>query len=68
MRFAVLIIAAASLHAQRGGNDWMTIGFDAQRSNWLRADAKISPESLAKPGFAMEWKYKIKNEIGRAHV
>lgn len=68
MRFAVFVIAAASLFAQRGGNDWMTIGFDAQRSNWLRSDAKISPESLAKPGFAMEWKFKIKNTPRQLHA
>jgi outer membrane protein assembly factor BamB len=45
-------------HAQfgRGGNDWNTAGFDAQRSSWLRSDAKISKESLSKPGFALTWK------------
>jgi hypothetical protein len=52
---AVLSTAA---HAQfgRGNNDWTTAGFDAQRSFWVRADAKISRESLSKPGFAMTWK------------
>jgi outer membrane protein assembly factor BamB len=37
----------------------MTPGFDAQRSNWVRADTKISPESMAKPGFELVWKHKL---------
>lgn len=37
----------------------MTTGFDAQRSNWVRSDSKISRESLSKPGFALVWKMKI---------
>ncbi|MGO9261123.1 MAG: hypothetical protein ACLQU1_33170 [Bryobacteraceae bacterium] len=45
-------------HAQfgRGGSDWSTAGFDAQRSSWVRSDAKISIQSLSKPGFALTWK------------
>ena len=40
----------------------MTIGNDAQRSSWVRSDPKISIESLAKPGFQVVWKVKLKNE------
>ena len=50
-----------ALYAQRGG-DWMTIGNDAQRSFWVRRDAKISPETMRKPGFELVWKVKLKNE------
>jgi outer membrane protein assembly factor BamB len=50
-----------ALHAQRGG-DWMTIGNDAQRSSWVRSDAKISPATMRKPGFELVWKVKLKNE------
>lgn len=39
----------------------MTAGFDAQRSSWVRNDAKISPESMAKPGFTLVWKMKLEN-------
>jgi hypothetical protein len=49
------------LQAQRGGGDWMTAGYDAQRSNWVRGDGKISPETMAKPGFQFLWKVKLKN-------
>ena len=47
--------------AQRGGGDWMTAGFDAQRSHWVRNDGKISRESMAKPGFELVWKLKFDN-------
>ncbi len=43
------------------GGDWTTVGFDAQRSSWVRRDAKISSESLQKPGFKMVWKRKLNN-------
>ncbi len=45
-------------HAQygRGNSDWGTAGFDPQRSSWVRTDAKISRESLSKPGFTLTWK------------
>ena len=57
---AILLLNSISL-AQRGGPDWSTIGNDAQRSNWLRADGKISPEVMAKPGFDFLWKVKLNN-------
>jgi len=44
--------------AQRGGNDWMTAGFDAQRSSWVRADPKIAVEAMGS-GFILEWKRKL---------
>jgi outer membrane protein assembly factor BamB len=50
-----------ALYAQRGG-DWMTVGNDAQRSSWVRNDAKISPATMRKPGFELVWKVKLKNE------
>src|SRR5689334_13642029 len=64
MRRGILIFAVctgASM-AQRGGGDWSTGGFDAQRSSWVRTDAKISKESLQKPGFSFLWKLKIGRE------
>jgi outer membrane protein assembly factor BamB len=51
-------LSATLAHAQfgRGGSDWMTAGNDAQRSSWIRSDAKISPERLGKAGFDFIWK------------
>src|SRR5262245_21086299 len=46
----------------RGATDWMTSNSDAQRSSWVRTDAKISTESMQKPGFQLLWKVNLKNE------
>jgi len=56
-----LIMMLDALYAQRGV-DWMTVGNDAQRSFWVRRDAKISPETMRKPGFDLVWKVTLKNE------
>ncbi len=57
---AVLALMGTHLaYAQRGTGDWMTSGFDAQRSSWVRSDGKISPESMRKPGFELAWKLKL---------
>src|SRR4030095_5972772 len=66
VRSAILLGVSLStllnaLYAQRGG-DWMTVGNDAQRSSWVRRDAKISPETMRKPGFELVWKVKLKNQ------
>jgi hypothetical protein len=39
--------------------DWTTGGYDAQRSSWVRADAKISPASVRAPGFQLLWRLKL---------
>src|SRR5262245_22392591 len=69
---SALIVCIASLVAWTGdakaqrGVDWMTSNGDAQRSAWVRADAKISKESLQdpkrKPGFQFLWKLKLDNK------
>jgi outer membrane protein assembly factor BamB len=58
---ATLLFSTTLTYAQfgRGGGDWMNPGFDAQRSFWIRSDAKISREGLQKPGFQMIWKIKL---------
>jgi hypothetical protein len=40
------------------GQDWTTRGYDAQRSSWVRGDAKISPDRMRAPGFQFLWKVK----------
>jgi outer membrane protein assembly factor BamB len=54
--FLGLATVAANAQMGRGGSDWMTAGNDAQRSFWVRSDAKISPDNLRKPGFDFIWK------------
>ena len=51
-----------SVLAQRGGQEWLTSNADAQRSSWIRTDAKISKETLQKGGFQFLWKIKLDNE------
>src|SRR5437763_7754602 len=54
-----LVFTLQTSLAQRTGGDWTTAAFDAQRSNWVRNDAKISVETLSKPGFDLVWKLEI---------
>ena len=54
-----LVLTLQTSLAQRTGADWLTAGFDAQRSNWVRNDAKISLETLSKPGVDLVWKIKL---------
>src|SRR5262245_34460774 len=59
---AVWCAVAAYAQGGRGGNDWGTVGNDAQRSGWVRTDPKISPASMQKPGFAFLWKQKVASD------
>ena len=63
VRAALLVsVSATVLYAQgRGGGEWTTSGFDAQRSGWLRADARLTREAVQKGEFAFLWKMKIEN-------
>jgi hypothetical protein len=56
-----ILMSVSIAQAQRGTGDWMTSGYDAQRSSWVRADPKISVVSMSKPGFALDWKVKFNN-------
>lgn len=59
---AFTILTCSSLaFAQRGGNDWMTVSNDAQRSSWVRHDAKISLANMRKPGFELVWKMPLED-------
>jgi outer membrane protein assembly factor BamB len=46
----------------RGGSQWLTAFGDAQRTSWVRADDKISLETMSKPGFELQWKVKLDNQ------
>jgi outer membrane protein assembly factor BamB len=64
MSFAGLGVWMGAANAQfgRGAADWVTNGGDAQRSSWIRTDAKISRDSLGKPGFQFLWKVKFASD------
>jgi outer membrane protein assembly factor BamB len=60
---ACAFVWAGTARAQgRGGPDWMTAGGDAQRSNWIRTDPKISVATVHAPAFALAWKVKLNND------
>ena len=47
----------------RGGAEWTTSGFDAQRSGSIRTDPRISVEAMQKPGaFKFIWKLKLEHD------
>ena len=61
---ACAAIASSLLHAQgRGGAEWTTSGYDAQRTASIKADPRISVQSIQKPGefgaFKFLWKLKL---------
>src|SRR5580704_8087566 len=61
--FCCAFLSLCAAHAQFGrGGGWTTSGADAQRSSWVRTDAKISKESLQKSGFQLLWKVKLNNQ------
>src|SRR5690242_9044136 len=66
------VLFAAIVWAQGRGNQavsfnapspgpWPTAYGDAQHSSWIRTDATISPESMSRPGFALQWKTKLES-------
>jgi len=59
-----LALAGALCVAQvgRGGSRWLTALGDAQRTSWVRIDDKISPQTMAAPGFALQWSRKLDNQ------
>jgi hypothetical protein len=53
-----------SLHAQgRGGAEWTTSSYDAQRTGWVKTDPRISVQTMTKAGefgtFKFLWKLKL---------
>jgi len=63
---ALTCAAAAVIQAQgRGGQNWNTVGADAQRTGWLRTETRISAEAMKGQGasaFQMLWKVKPENQ------
>jgi hypothetical protein len=60
----LFLVFCGPAHAQgRGGSNWTTYRADAQRSASMRTDARISIESVRKPGaFQFLWKSKLDNQ------
>ena len=65
--FAAVLSAAVTsavlVHAQgRGATEWTTAGADAQRTSWLRSDARLTRDSVAKGEFKFLWKHTFEND------
>jgi hypothetical protein len=61
---AALLLALSGVEGDaqgRGGGEWTTSGFDAQRSAWLPADARLTKEAVQKGEFAFLWKMPFEN-------
>ena len=58
------VLAGGVMFAQvgRGGSEWLTAQADAQRTSWIRTDAKISVASMSQPGFDLQWSSKLDNQ------
>ncbi len=54
---AALLLCAPTARS----DDWTTVGADAQRSSWVRADTKISAATVRAPEFQFLWKKKLDN-------
>ena len=61
-------LAGASAAKAQFPADWNTGGFDAQRSFWLKTDAKISPNNMQKPGFELVWKLDLDKKTGSEYL
>jgi len=58
---AIIVCAGCAFTANAQSRDWVTDNGDAQRSAWIRSDAKINKDTMSKPGFQFLWKMKLKN-------
>lgn len=60
----VAVLGAAALQAQgRGGSEWTTSSYDAQRTGWVKTDPRISVQTMTRAGefgtFKFLWKLKL---------
>jgi outer membrane protein assembly factor BamB len=64
---AAAALAGGGAFAQvgRGGSEWLTAYGDAQRTSWIRQDAKISVATMSAPGFELQWTSKLDNQPRR---
>jgi hypothetical protein len=68
IRGAVLIALVSTLIAtgaawpRAQGREWTTAAFDAQRTGWVRSDARLTKDAVQKGEFEFLWKAKFENE------
>ena len=62
LRIACIIAGLLLVAGIASPDDWTTLGFDAQRSSWVRADPKTSPTTVRAPDFRFLWRMELSNE------
>ena len=65
MALAATIAAAGIVWSQGRGNptEWPTAYGDAQHTSWIRTDVNISPETMSRPGFELQWKTTLESPV-----
>jgi hypothetical protein len=53
---------SALLHAPTRAGEWTTTAGDAQRTAWVRADARLTKEAVQEGQFRFLWKMKLDNQ------
>jgi outer membrane protein assembly factor BamB len=62
------VLAGMALAQSGRTAEWVTSGADAQRSQWIPNDPKISVEGLETPGFQFLWKSKLTNDANNPNA
>lgn len=67
---AAAVTAAVAQGPGRTSSDWPTVGADAQRTSWMRNEAKLSAAAIATapagtPAVQFLWKTKLDTQAGR---
>ena len=58
-----VLLSVVWVQAQgRGGGEWTTVGSDAQRTAWVRTDARLTKDAVTKGEFQFLWKHRFDNE------
>ena len=55
-------LLAAAPHGQARGGNWTTSAGDAQRTGWVRSDARLTTEAVEQGEFQLLWKAQFENE------
>src|SRR6187401_1477555 len=56
-----LVVGVLWAQTRGGGSEWLTARGDAQRTSWIRNDAAISTDAIARGGFELQWKTALDN-------
>lgn len=54
------LVAFSGIAAQ--AQDWRTAGYDAQRSQWVRSERTMAPDTVKSPEFQLQWKMQFENQ------